>query len=106
MEFELGATEIDAVRAWTFVDMIWDQMHEPDDLSRLRHGMRGLLNAISLGVCALEIGLTKEESVEFLGDIARSAGELSAMLDEYEPIFDAAEIAKQKPQTGDRKTIS
>jgi hypothetical protein len=56
--------------------------------------MRGLLNAMSLGICALQIGLTKDESVEFLGDIAKSAGELTTMLDEYEPLFDADAAAK------------
>jgi hypothetical protein len=66
----------------------------PDELSRLRHGMRGILNAMSLGVCALEIGLSAKESAEFLKDIERSAGELTALLDEYEPLLDASGAAR------------
>ncbi len=67
-----------------------------DDVSRLRHSIRGCLNAMMLGVSALELDLTPEESVEFLTDIASAADQMASMFDEYELLVDETGLALKR----------
>jgi hypothetical protein len=67
----------------------------PDQYSILRHSLRGTFNALKLGVSAMETGLTRDESLEFLGYIIQATDKMSAALDDYEalpwpPLTDAA----------------
>jgi hypothetical protein len=38
----------------------------PNEVSLLRHSIRGTINALKLGVSAMETGLTHDEAIEFL----------------------------------------
>jgi hypothetical protein len=57
-----------------------------DQYSLLRHSLRGTFNALKLGVSAMETGLTRDESLEFLGYIIQATDKMSVALDEYEAL--------------------
>jgi hypothetical protein len=61
-----------------------DEGEKEKQVRRLRHSIRGSVNAIKLGITVLEIGLPADEAAEFLTYIEDAAGSLGAQLDEYE----------------------
>lgn len=56
-----------------------------DPVRRLRHDIRGRLNALKLCVAALDTPIETDEAVEFLGDIAGLCDSTVELLDELEP---------------------
>ncbi len=50
--------------------------------SKIRHDMRGCMNALKLCVSALDLPLTREESDEFLGDVEYAAMRMIKLIDE------------------------
>ncbi len=60
-------------------------MHQ-DEASRLRHSIRGCINALKLGTSALDTGLTREETLEFLDYFEQAAEKMCHLLDEYEAL--------------------
>ena len=54
--------------------------------SELRHAIRGAMNAIKLCVSALDMPMEPHEKVEFLSDVANSAGKISTLLDEMDAL--------------------
>ena len=57
-----------------------------DDRSRLRHGIRGNLNAIKLGLSALELGLGRAETLEFLEYLVQAAEKLDEQMAEHDEL--------------------
>jgi signal transduction histidine kinase len=64
---------------------------QQDDVSRLRHAIRGCLNALKLGVSALDTGMSGDEAVEFLGYLEQSADKMVVLLDQWESLPEHAE---------------
>ena len=48
--------------------------------------MRGCLNAMKLGVSALDTGMSGDEAVEFLGYLEQSADKMVVLLDQWEAL--------------------
>ena len=69
-----------------------EAIKQEDDVRRLRHSLRGSVNAMKLGITVLEIGLPAGEAAEFLTYIEDAAASVSSMLDDYE-----AALEKQGP---------
>jgi hypothetical protein len=69
-----------------------DEAEKEKEVRRLRHSIRGSVNAIKLGVTVLEIGLPADEAVEFLTYIEDAADQIGKHMDEYETV-----IADQPP---------
>ncbi len=58
----------------------------PDEYGLLRHSLRGTINALKLGVSAMDAGLTRDEAIEFLDYIAQAADKMSTLLDQYDAL--------------------
>jgi len=65
-------------------------MTTQDDGARLRHSIRGCINALKLGTSALDTGLNREETLEFLDYFDQAAEKMVHLLDEYEALPDPA----------------
>lgn len=72
----------------------------PDDYALLRHSLRGTINALSLGIQALDTGLTREEALEFLDYIEQAADKMSVVLDQYEALPPKPPEAKMQTSAG------
>ncbi len=59
-----------------------------DDHRLLRHSLRGTINALNLGVMALDVDLTRDETLEFLEYIIEAAEKMCVLLDKYEALDD------------------
>ena len=68
-----------------------------DDRSRLRHGIRGNLNAIKLGLSALELGLSRDETVEFLEYLDQAAEKLAEQMGEFDALPEPVEPPAAEP---------
>lgn len=55
-----------------------------DQPSLLRHSIRGTINALKLGVSAMDTDLTQAEAVEFLEYIIQATDKMCVLLDQYE----------------------
>jgi hypothetical protein len=66
-----------------------DAKDSNDAIRRLRHSLRGSINAMKLGLTVLEIGLSPAEAGEFLGYIEDAATSICVHLDEYDKVLDA-----------------
>ena len=53
---------------------------------QLRHDMRGRMNALKLCVAALDVDCTREESLEFLGDIEAMCDKIISLMDEIDAL--------------------
>ena len=69
----------------------------PDEASLLRHSIRGTINALKLGISAMETGLTNEEAVEFLDYIIQATDKMESLLDQYDPLPDELKVNKLVP---------
>jgi signal transduction histidine kinase len=65
----------------------------PDEASLLRHSIRGTINALKLGVSAMDTGLTRDEAIEFLDYIIQATDQMSRQLEEYEALPDSLKPA-------------
>jgi nitrogen-specific signal transduction histidine kinase len=72
----------------------------PDEASLLRHSIRGTINALKLGVSAMDTGLTDDEAVEFLDYIIQAADKMNTLLDQYEVLPDEVKVNRPMPATG------
>ena len=63
---------------------------QDDPAARLRHSIRGCINALKLGTSALDTGLNREETLEFLDYFDQAAEKMIHLLDEYEALPDPA----------------
>ncbi len=61
-------------------------MSMSDDAGRLRHSIRGCINALKLGTSALDTGLTREETLEFLDYFDQAADKMCTLLDQYDAL--------------------
>jgi hypothetical protein len=61
-----------------------------DETSRLRHAIRGCLNAMKLGSFALDTNMTREEADEFLGYLEQSADRMVWLMDQWDALPDNA----------------
>jgi hypothetical protein len=61
----------------------------PDEVSLLRHSIRGTINALKLGVSAMGTGLNDEEAVEFLEYIIQASDKMCTLLDHYDKVPNA-----------------
>lgn len=57
-----------------------------DDASRLRHSIRGCLNAMKLGSFALAPDMTRDEAEEFVGYLEQSADKMILLLDQWDAL--------------------
>ncbi len=57
-----------------------------DDAGRLRHSIRGCINALKLGTSALDTGLTREETLEFLDYFDQASDKMIHLMDEYDQL--------------------
>jgi hypothetical protein len=64
----------------------------PSEVSLLRHSIRGTINALKLGVSAMDTGLTREESIEFLDYIIQATDKMCTELDSYEALPDELKV--------------
>ena len=60
-------------------------MHQ-DEAGRLRHSIRGCINALKLGTSALDTGLTFEETLEFLDYFEQAAEKMVTLLDQLDAL--------------------
>jgi hypothetical protein len=67
-----------------------DQTEPSESIRKLRHSLRGSINAMKLGITVLEIGLPPSEAEEFLGYIEDAATSICAHLDEYDKVLETA----------------
>lgn len=58
-----------------------------DPVRRLRHDIRGQLNALKLCVAALDTPIEADEAVEFLDDISRLCDTTGYLLDDLERLL-------------------
>ena len=65
----------------------------PDEISLLRHSIRGTINALKLGTSAMDTGLTRDEAVEFLDYIVQACDKMCSLLDQYEALPDSVKPA-------------
>ena len=65
---------------------------QQDPAARLRHSIRGTINALKLGTSALDTGLTREETLEFVEYFEQAADKMVVLLDEYDEL-PAADVA-------------
>jgi hypothetical protein len=72
-----------------------------DDAGRLRHSIRGCINALKLGTSALDTGLTRAETLEFLDYFDQAAEKMCHLLDEYDalPSPPAPAVPAAEPST-------
>lgn len=68
-----------------------------DDRSRLRHGIRGNLNALKLGLSALELGLSRDETLEFVEYLGQAAEKLDEQMGEYDRLPDPVDAPPGEP---------
>lgn len=68
----------------------------PEDVSRMRHAIRGCLNAMRLSAFALEASMTPDDAAEFLGYLENSADKLLALIEQWDalPEIEAASITR------------
>jgi hypothetical protein len=71
-------------------------MHQ-DDAGRLRHSIRGCINALKLGTSALDTGLNREETLEFLDYFDQAAEKMCHLLDEFDALPAEATVAAEPP---------
>ena len=64
-------------------------MHH-DEAARLRHSIRGTINALKLGTSALDTGLTREETLEFVAYFEQAADKMVVLLDQYDALPETA----------------
>jgi hypothetical protein len=57
-----------------------------DNAGLLRHSIRGTINALKLGVSAMDTGLTRDEAIEFLDYIIQATDKMQTLLDQYEAL--------------------
>jgi hypothetical protein len=55
-----------------------------DELSRIRHKLRGRVQALNLCATALGLGTTQQEDLQFVDDIQEAATEIGQLMDELE----------------------
>jgi hypothetical protein len=60
-------------------------MHQ-DEASRLRHSIRGTINALKLGTSALDTGLNRTETLEFLDYFDQAADRMCVLLDQFDAL--------------------
>ena len=65
----------------------------PDEVSLLRHSIRGTINALKLGVSAMDTGLTPDEAIEFLDYIIQATDQMNTQLDKYEALPDSMKFS-------------
>ena len=58
-----------------------------NELSQVRHKLRGNLQALNLCTSVLGTGTTRVEDAEFLADIIKAANEIPALLDRLEQLL-------------------
>ena len=68
-----------------------------DDAGRLRHSIRGCINALKLGTSALDTGLNRAETLEFLDYFDQAADKMVHLLDEYDALPESAVAAPVAP---------
>ena len=61
----------------------------PDEVSLLRHSIRGTINALKLGMSAMDTGLTRDESIEFLDYIIQASDKMCSLIDQYDALPDS-----------------
>ena len=64
----------------------------PDEASLLRHSIRGTINALKLGMSAMDTGLTHDEAIEFLDYITQASEKMCSLLDQYEALPDSVKL--------------
>jgi hypothetical protein len=69
----------------------------PDEASLLRHSIRGTINALKLGISAMDTDLTHDESIEFLDYIIQATDKMSTLLDQYDLLPDELRVNKAMP---------
>ena len=57
-----------------------------DEASRLRHSIRGCINALKLGTSALDTGLNREETLEFLDYFDQASDKMCVLLDQFDAL--------------------
>ena len=57
-----------------------------DDAARLRHSIRGCINALKLGTSALDTGLNREETLEFLDYFDQASDKMVTLLDQFDAL--------------------
>jgi hypothetical protein len=65
-----------------------DHDDQNEAIRKLRHSLRGSINAMKLGLTVLEIGLPASEAGEFLGYIEEAADSICVHLDQYDLVLD------------------
>ncbi len=60
-------------------------MHQ-NEAARLRHSIRGCINALKLGTSALDTGLNRQETLEFLDYFDQAADKMVTLLDSYDAL--------------------
>jgi hypothetical protein len=68
-----------------------------NEVSLLRHSIRGTINALKLGVSAMDTGLTRDEAIEFLDYIIQATDKMCTELDQYEALPDTLKIPAPPP---------
>jgi hypothetical protein len=73
----------------------------PDEAQLLRHSLRGTINALKLGVSAMDTGLDDAEAVEFLDYIIQASDKMCVLLDQYDLLPDSAKgVSVSVPSAG------
>jgi hypothetical protein len=57
-----------------------------DDESRMKHALRGCLNALKLGTSALDMDLPPAEALEFLAHIEQAADKLVILMEQWDAL--------------------
>lgn len=68
-----------------------------DEPARLRHSIRGTINALKLGTSALDTGLNREETLEFIEYFEQAADRMVTLLDQYDALPEADILAHLAP---------
>ena len=71
-----------------------------DPAGRLRHSIRGCINALKLGTSALDTGLNREETLEFLDYFDQAADKMCGLLDQYDALPPAPDAPPSPEQAG------
>jgi hypothetical protein len=66
----------------------------PDDVSRMRHAIRGCLNAMRLSAFALDKSMAAEDAAEFLGYLESSAEKLLVLIEQWDELPEIAATAR------------
>ncbi len=72
----------------------------PDEASLLRHSIRGTINALKLGVSAMDTGLTDDEAIEFLDYIIQATEKMGTLMDQYDLLPDEVKVNRAVPTMG------